>query len=820
MDWGQVRHLGSAKYGALRTRVWGRLLRFLLGMAGGAAAAGGPATFDGTTFRVQLHPASAWTIYRLEHAGYVLVDPGAQSCQGTVAWIGPPGQMDWAGSCHGGETVQSVRLWVDFVETMPLPDVTYPGQRFEVEKVSELARAGQRLQLTARLVCTATCLEESATLTALTNVNIGVLYPWLSTHANGLTHYVSVGLDGSMRSGVTAANNNAEHHFYGGVSRLAQYDPLAGRGVLTVFDTMLPTDRALIWDRPYDNKLYWRIMALPSTIPAGTTWQYRVIRRPFSASAGDWPTAALDLPTDCTPVATVSLVPVGSAGCRRGGETVWFEARLSGASGPVRGAQLRLRYNHSVLSYVGGAPGDPPFTLHVADPPLGPGNLLYAVGVDPGGGAAPPTEGVLARLAFTVIGDTCAPEPLVTFATDTPPEESTLLAGYFGEAIVPRLLDPPPLATDGTSPVVQVGMAVAAHCTAGTCFAPVTWPAATAFDACGGDLSAEVRYDVDLDADGTIDSGDLFVPTFVFPPGAHRVVARVTDACGNTGVGVQSVNVTPSSTARVSVSLGWPLDGTRALELTFGGALGPLTRCVPAVFVAGTAAVLLDVPCTPTPYTCVAVRDPLHTLRRTVPLEVVAGEYRAELAGSEALIGGDLDGNNAIDILDFAVYSWRYGTRYPDGDTSCATQPPHADVSGDGLVQTADFTFIATRFLWVGDGPCGSRGRDEMPRARVAVSELTGTGLGRLAIADLNRDGWIDATDMALHAGGQVPTPRRGDLNCDGVVNFDDIDGFVLALTDPAAYAAAHPDCHSAAGDFDGDGAVTYADVDGFVSAF
>ena len=35
-----------------------------------------------------------------------------------------------------------------------------------------------------------------------------------------------------------------------------------------------------------------------------------------------------------------------------------------------------------------------------------------------------------------------------------------------------------------------------------------------------------------------------------------------------------------------------------------------------------------------------------------------------------------------------------------------------------------------------------------------------------------------------------------GDLNCDGHVDFDDINPFVLALSDPAGYEAAYPGCH------------------------
>ena len=46
---------------------------------------------------------------------------------------------------------------------------------------------------------------------------------------------------------------------------------------------------------------------------------------------------------------------------------------------------------------------------------------------------------------------------------------------------------------------------------------------------------------------------------------------------------------------------------------------------------------------------------------------------------------------------------------------------------------------------------------------------------------------------------------RLGDLNCDGAVNFGDISPFVLALSDPAGYAAAYPGCNLLNGDTNGD---------------
>ena len=58
-----------------------------------------------------------------------------------------------------------------------------------------------------------------------------------------------------------------------------------------------------------------------------------------------------------------------------------------------------------------------------------------------------------------------------------------------------------------------------------------------------------------------------------------------------------------------------------------------------------------------------------------------------------------------------------------------------------------------------------------------------------------------------------------GDCNCDGVVDTADIDAFVLALVNPAGYAAAYPDCDLMTADLNGDGSVDTADIDGFVAA-
>lgn len=58
---------------------------------------------------------------------------------------------------------------------------------------------------------------------------------------------------------------------------------------------------------------------------------------------------------------------------------------------------------------------------------------------------------------------------------------------------------------------------------------------------------------------------------------------------------------------------------------------------------------------------------------------------------------------------------------------------------------------------------------------------------------------------------------RLGDMNCDGALNFKDINPFVQGLGDPAAWLAAHPGCPIENLDLDGNGIVNFKDINPFV---
>jgi hypothetical protein len=181
-------------------------------------------------------------------------------------------------------------------------------------------------------------------------------------------------------------------------------------------------------------------------------------------------------------------------------------------------------------------------------------------------------------------------------------------------------------------------------------------------------------------------------------------------------------------------------------------------------------------------YQCVSIEDGLHTLRRQMDVvaDALHNVYRADFVAQGAsgvLSGGDLFNDNVVDILDFGTYVSLFGHDYGSGDTTCATASPHADIDGDGIVFTGDFTFIFANFLRTGDGPCcpGRLDIGHPPLESITVAELGRRGLMHLSVADLNHDGVVDMNDVVAFLAGARPgtpppdgTPQAGPASPDG----------------------------------------------------
>jgi len=105
------------------------------------------------------------------------------------------------------------------------------------------------------------------------------------------------------------------------------------------------------------------------------------------------------------------------------------------------------------------------------------------------------------------------------------------------------------------------------------------------------------------------------------------------------------------------------------------------------------------------------------------------------------LTAGDSNDDNFVDILDFGNFISDRGAGKGANSRS--------NYDRNGFVNNGDFGFIALNFLHTGSA-CAGGFTGGAPVERVKVKDLRRAGLGYMAEADINSDGWVDASDMAL----------------------------------------------------------------------
>lgn len=499
----------------------------------------------------------------------------------------------------------------------------------------------------------------------------------------------------------------------------------------------------------------------------------------------------------------VDLVPADD--CLDAAQTqLVVEIDASGLQALAVGGQFFLDYDQTQLDFVSADPGDGPFVREVFESvDEASGTIDYAVGVlDGGTGTAVPTT--MARLTFDVLGEFCDVAGLVSFRPGAVPPSR--ITDAFGNDLGAGLIDLGPVTADASAPVVVPPSPISQNADAGGCDAFIVVPPLMASDNCG--VASIVN-----DFTGTDDASGLY------PQGSTVVTWTVTDLCGNETVVTQDVTVEPESDFSVVVELAavdpGPFD--RCITFAFtpagGGVAVEVDRTL--TFTGGIASATVEVPCGD--FECVTARDALHTLRATdsdgfaISGTAYTADFLASPGDNDSLVGGNLNGDPFIDILDFGVFIAEFGTS-PGADTPCGASQPHADISGDGIVDSADFTFIGINFLASSELGCdgnllvASDDRpgvleDTGPLASVTLHELESRGLGRLSGADLNGDGSLDQADIASFFSGVRPS-HLADLNRDRVVDISDL--VILA----EAFRS-----HDAAADINRDGRSDLADI-------
>ncbi len=130
------------------------------------------------------------------------------------------------------------------------------------------------------------------------------------------------------------------------------------------------------------------------------------------------------------------------------------------------------------------------------------------------------------------------------------------------------------------------------------------------------------------------------------------------------------------------------------------------------------------------------------------------------------------------------------------------------------FVDTGEWTPAAHAYLWIPGSGCWYKAGFIPPLPELYINEVPVID-GRAYFTSR----WAgDAGAVTPFRAALSEPVQLGDLDCNGAVDFFDIDPFVSALSGPAVYYAVHPTCEYFNGDCDGDGLVTFFDIDPFVT--
>ena len=238
-----------------------------------------------------------------------------------------------------------------------------------------------------------------------------------------------------------------------------------------------------------------------------------------------------------------------------------------------------------------------------------------------------------------------------------------------------------------------------------------------------------------------------------FPIGVSTITWSSVDSAGNTSSQTLSITVGNYQHFNAVLTLNGGFTGTtqRSIRVSIDGVeYGPTQ----VAFNGRTGTIVdLRVPVA-TGYGCTLAKNLTHALSDSAVPTIVDREYTA----SYQLIQGDSNNDDRVDIYDFSLF-------VTDRGAGKATNA-RSNFDADTDVDNGDFGFLSWAFFREGETCGGGGALAGGPVSRVSVKDLRRQGLGHLAAADLNGDGWVDLRDIEqyVRAAGPAPTPPEEPL--------------------------------------------------------
>jgi hypothetical protein len=268
------------------------------------------------SFSTNFSQSSNWSLRSITYNGSPIVSLNS-SANGTVIRT----DDDWSGATHGNETLEQASLSLDGIPSALDDSSVYVAtSQATLEKTTVLGVSeGGLYRLKTHTQIEADRITETMQFQGLApSSDVTIFYGWLGSRDPRLTHWAAFDGGGNLLgNGVTAAGDDAEHAMPVGTRAVAQYDPIAGNGIVSKWTLSQPlSTSSMIWDRSTDRKLYFRLLGAENAADKNFTLIHSM--RTFDANETNWISAASHLvPEPSSEVLVMSLLFVAGYFRRR-----------------------------------------------------------------------------------------------------------------------------------------------------------------------------------------------------------------------------------------------------------------------------------------------------------------------------------------------------------------------------------------------------------------------------------------------------------------------------------------------------------------------
>lgn len=326
------------------------------------------------------------------------------------------------------------------------------------------------------------------------------------------------------------------------------------------------------------------------------------------------------------------------------------------------------------------------------------GDLDVAVGVDINSPVGTKADGTVAK--FTLTAEANEGTTKMVFRTDGNDVNSTFFSDANAQAVYPgSKINSQTIVIDGTAPTAsftatQNTLNVKTGSSSAT--TPVTIQGTVEITVNASDAPAGLKATnpVTVTIEGGVAVGAVSEPTpGVFTcaaviettttNGSHKITVTVTDKADNVTTLTDWIYVNKNKITG-QVQLEGFVGGTRAVSFSINGT-APVAKTL--TFTGDTAPyVLTDVPDVVTTLSAKTAWNLRQRLSFSLDTDGQATDKNF------TLLGGDLNGSNTTNILDYAILKANY-----------LTANPVADITGNGMVNTLDYAILQKNFFKAGD---------------------------------------------------------------------------------------------------------------------